>query len=165
MKPLQAIHAVVTLLLLAKVLAFGVLTLLGMIEVRLPEKAWVDGRRLGEPEVRPASDLAKIKARLVVVRGAKPNSEYPIYEGRNVLGRADQKPVDIDLDIQESPDRIWSSRQHAVIICEKTSLTIEDLNSTNGTFVNRSRVFPGQVQPLKANDVIQIGEVQLKVLQ
>jgi predicted component of type VI protein secretion system len=44
------------------------------------------------------------------------------------------------------------------------SLVIEDLNSSNGTYVNRSRVPPGKQQGLKANDIIQIGEVQLKVL-
>jgi predicted component of type VI protein secretion system len=100
----------------------------------------------------------------VVIRGAKLNTEYPIYEGQNVLGRADQKPVDIDLEIQKSPDRVWSSRQHAVITCENGSLFIEDLNSSNGTFVNHNRVQPGQKQPLRAKDVIQIGEVQLKVV-
>jgi predicted component of type VI protein secretion system len=101
---------------------------------------------------------------LVVIRGAKTGAEYPIFEGQKVIGRADQKPVEIDLQVQESPDRIWSSRQHAVIICENGSLVIEDLNSSNGTYVNRSRVPPGKKQELKANDVIQIGEVQLKVL-
>src|SRR5262245_7795486 len=51
------------------------------------------------------------KPRLVVLRGMKINSEYPLYEGLNFIGRADEKPVDIDLEDQESPDRIWSSRQ------------------------------------------------------
>ena len=54
--------------------------------------------------------------------------------------------MDIDLDDQEAADRIWSSRQHAVITFENGTLTIEDLNSLNGTFVNRTRVHPGQVR-------------------
>jgi hypothetical protein len=107
---------------------------------------------------------AGAQVRLLVLRGLKRNVEYPIYEGLNFLGRADEKPVDIDLEDQEPPDRIWSSRQHAVISLENGQLTIEDLNSSNGTFVNRQRIYPGQKQPLNVNDVIQIGTVQLKVI-
>lgn len=103
------------------------------------------------------------KPKLVVLRGQRVNVEYPLYEGDNYLGRADEKPVDIDLEDQEPPDRIWSSRQHALITFDGGLLTIEDLNSTNGTFVNRLRVHPGQKRPLQVNDVIQIGTVQLKV--
>jgi len=90
--------------------------------------------------------------------------EYPIYEGPNYVGRADEKPVDIDLEDQEPPDRVWSSRQHAVLIFEGGQLTIEDLNSSNGTFVNRARIYPGQPRSLSVNDVIQIGNVQMKVV-
>ena len=93
----------------------------------------------------------------------KINSEYPLYEGLNFIGRADEKPVDIDLEDQEPPDRIWSSRQHAVVSYEDGGLTIEDLNSSNGTFVNRSKIHPGVKCPLRMNDVIQIGTVQMKV--
>jgi hypothetical protein len=102
--------------------------------------------------------------RLLVLRGQKRNVEYPLYEGLNFVGRADEKPVDIDLEDQEPPDRIWCSRQHALISFEENRLAIEDLNSANGTFVNRARIYPGQTRPLNVNDVIQIGNVQLKVV-
>jgi hypothetical protein len=106
---------------------------------------------------------AGAQPKLVVLRGLKINTEFPLYEGHNFIGRADEKPVDIDLEDQEPPDRIWSSRQHAVITYEDGRLIIEDLNSANGTFVNRSRIHPGQKRPIKVNDIIQIGTVQLKV--
>jgi len=102
--------------------------------------------------------------RLVVLRGQKRNVEYMIYEGLNFVGRADEKPVDIDLEEQEPPDRIWCSRQHACISWEDNQLLIEDLNSANGTYVNRTRVYPGQKRPLAVNDIVQIGNVQMKVL-
>ncbi|MCI0443602.1 FHA domain-containing protein [bacterium] len=89
--------------------------------------------------------------------------EFQICEGRNFIGRADQKPVEVDIEDQEPPDRIWSSRQHALITCEKGTLVIEDLSSANGTYVNRDRVPPGQKRELKANDIVQIGTVQLQV--
>jgi pSer/pThr/pTyr-binding forkhead associated (FHA) protein len=107
---------------------------------------------------------AGAQPRLLVQRGLKRNVEYPIYEGQNFIGRADEKPVDIDLEDQEPPDRIWSSRQHAVIIFENGELTIEDLNSSNGTFVNRGKIYPGQPRPLTVGDVVQIGTVQLKLV-
>ena len=103
--------------------------------------------------------------KLVVIRGQKINLEFPIYADLNFIGRADDKPVDIDLEDQEPPDRVWCSRQHAVVHWDDAQgvLTIEDLNSANGTFVNRSRIHPGQKRQLYLNDVIQIGTVHMKV--
>ena len=54
--------------------------------------------------------------------------KYDIFEGLNFIGRADEKPVDIDLEDQEPPDRVWCSRQHACISFENSELAIEDLN-------------------------------------
>jgi pSer/pThr/pTyr-binding forkhead associated (FHA) protein len=106
---------------------------------------------------------ADAQPKLLVTRGLKQNLDYPIYAGQNFIGRADEKPVDVDLDDQEPPDRVWSSRQHALILFENGVMTIEDLNSANGTFVNRAKLAPGTKQTLKPDDVIQIGTVQLKV--
>ena len=107
---------------------------------------------------------AGAQPRLLVLRGQKRNVEYPVYEGLNFIGRADEKPVDIDLEDQEPPDRIWCSRQHACVSFENNELCLEDLNSANGTFVNRTRIYPGQKRSLAANDIIQIGNVQMKVV-
>jgi hypothetical protein len=107
---------------------------------------------------------AGAQPRLLVLRGQKRNVEYPIYEGLNFIGRADEKPVDIDLEDQEPPDRIWCSRQHACLNFENDELSVEDLNSANGTYVNRTRIYPGQKRQLAVNDIIQIGNVQMKVV-
>jgi hypothetical protein len=106
---------------------------------------------------------ADAQPKLVVIRGQKLNAEYPIYPDLNFIGRADEKPVDIDLEDQEPPDRVWCSRQHALITFEGGILTIEDLNSANGTYVNRNRVYPGQKRQLSVGDVVQIGNVQMKL--
>jgi hypothetical protein len=105
-----------------------------------------------------------IKPRLEVVRGEKLQVYFLILEGRNVLGRTVNTPVDIDLTGQEPIERVWSSRQHACIVFDGRTVILEDLNSLNGTFVNRQRLFPGQQRVLQANDVIQIGTVQLRLL-
>jgi pSer/pThr/pTyr-binding forkhead associated (FHA) protein len=120
-----------------------------------------------EAEAAPAGEgfawAADAQPKLTVTRGLKQNLDYTLYPGQNYIGRADEKPVDVDLDDQEPPDRVWSSRQHALILFENGALTLEDLNSANGTFVNRAKLPPGQKATLKPDDVIQIGTVQLKV--
>src|SRR5262249_28793070 len=125
-----------------------------------------DGPALPGVPIAP-EDLDRVPSgtqpKLIVLRGLKINAEYPLYEGHNFIGRFADKPVVIDLEDQEPPDRILSSRQHAVITFEDGRLVIEDLNSSNGTYVNRTRVHPGQQRPLKIGDVMQIGTVQLKV--
>ena len=114
----------------------------------------------------PTPSLAGAQPKLKVIRGLKIGVEFPIYPEYNYIGRADEKPVDIDLEDQEPPDRVWCSRQHSVIHFDEAAgiLTIEDLNSSNGTYVNRNKVYPGQKKQLAPNDVVQIGTVHLKVL-
>jgi pSer/pThr/pTyr-binding forkhead associated (FHA) protein len=107
---------------------------------------------------------AGARPRLVVLRGQHRNVEYPILPGHTFIGRADDELVDIDLEGQEPPDSVRCARQHAVIRTENGGLILEDLNSANGTYLNRHRIEPGQPNPLKVNDVIQIGHVQLKVV-
>ena len=103
--------------------------------------------------------------KLVVRRGLKIGVEFPIYAEYNYIGRADEKPVDVDLEDQEPPDRVWCSRQHAVIHFDEAAgnITVEDLNSSNGTYVNRNRVYPGQKKQLFINDTVQIGTVHLQL--
>jgi hypothetical protein len=160
MRPLQIVHVIFTACLVLGIVAFGLLVYVGKVEVCfLPEAS----TNAANPAPNGPISSGGAKARLVVVRGLKPGVEFPLFEGRNFIGRADQKPVEVDIEDQEPPDRIWSSRQHALITCDKGALVIEDLSSTNGTYVNRDRVRAGQKRELKPNDIIQIGTVQLQV--
>lgn len=99
---------------------------------------------------------------LVVLRGMRIAVEYPLYNGRNIVGRFSDKPVDIDLTAQEPVDQIWCSRNHAALVADGASVYVEDLNSLNGTWVNGQKVLPGQPRVLKPGDVVQIGTVQMK---
>ena len=104
------------------------------------------------------------RPKLIVLRGQNVGQEYPVYPGRNTVGRFADKPVDIDLNAQEAEGQIWSSRQHAAITFHKGVIVIEDLNSLNGTWLNGVRVHPGQQRLVKPGDVVQIGTVQLKLM-
>ena len=119
----------------------------------------------GIPEAAPAESLPEgARVKLTSQRAVKVGVDYPIYDGPNYIGRADELPVDIDLDDQEKPDQIWISKQHACVHMEAGQICVEDLNSSNGTYVNRVKLAPGTRQPIKAGDIVQIGTVHLKVV-
>jgi uncharacterized protein (DUF58 family) len=106
MKPLKMVHVVITALLLLGATVFGLLVLAGLVEVRFPPQASVNGlppeSRASKGQVKPAGS----KARLVVVRGLKPGVEFQLFEGRNYIGRADQQPVDVDIEASRPVNRI-----------------------------------------------------------
>jgi hypothetical protein len=93
--------------------------------------------------------------RLVVERasGHEPGSMYDISGGAT-LGRGD---VEIRLD-----DPFASSR-HARISREGHVIVIEDLGSTNGTFLNEEPLMGPQ--PLHSGDRIRIGDSEFSYLQ
>ena len=111
----------------------------------------------------PPGTRIVVKPKLEVIRGEKVGVSYTILEGKNLLGRTVNQPVDIDLTSQEPVERVWTSRQHTCIQFDGRIAMIEDMNSLNGTFVNRTRLFPGQQRVLQADDVIQIGTVQMRL--
>jgi hypothetical protein len=113
--------------------------------------------------VSPPPPPPTVVVKLRVVRGLRVGAEYPVYAGRNVIGRFADRPVDIDLTAIEPDGQVWSSRRHACLTLDKALLVVEDLNSLNGTWVNGARIRPGGALPLKAGDVIQIGVAQLRV--
>jgi diguanylate cyclase (GGDEF)-like protein len=81
--------------------------------------------------------------------------EYTLKTGKNTIGR---KPDNEIVIIDESASRI-----HAEIFCQGDLAVIYDLDSTNGTYVNRERL----VQPhvLTAQDQIRIGQHIASVVQ
>ena len=86
--------------------------------------------------------------RLVVRRGPQPNQSYEITGDITTLGR------DIGNDIVIN-DR-ETSRQHLRVLLSSGVVSIEDLGSTNGTFVNGKRV--SGVTALNSGDMIGLGE-------
>jgi pSer/pThr/pTyr-binding forkhead associated (FHA) protein len=59
-------------------------------------------------------------------------------------------------------DDVTVSRHHARIVIEPEAYVIEDLNSLNGTYVNRKRIEHHQ---LFDGDELQIGKFKLDFLQ
>lgn len=53
------------------------------------------------------------------------------------------------------------SRKHARIVVYGNQVMFEDLNSTNGSFVNKVKVQPGQPVPLSDGAEVRLGKVVL----
>jgi len=80
-----------------------------------------------------------------------------------VIGRrSPQRPVDLDLGPYDPNGYV--SRQHARLARGPTGLTITDLRSSNGTFLNGSRLPEGVPFHLEHGDIIRMGQVELKLV-
>ena len=80
-----------------------------------------------------------------------------------VIGRQDPERgvyPDIDLSAQGSVASSVS-RQHARLFVQDNQVFVEDLNSTNSTFLNRLRLQPGQRYLLNQGDELRLGGVIL----
>ncbi len=55
------------------------------------------------------------------------------------------------------------SRKHAVIHHAGTNYTVEDMGSTNGTFINRKRIQPHAPEAIKPGDEVRFGKLALSV--
>jgi FHA domain len=116
-------------------------------------------------EAAPAA-APTFKAKLTVVRGGRKGQEFPLEGGNNLVGRWDPETgsfPEVDLDADDPEAKI--SRKHALIRLDGEKITIEDIGSLNGTYVNRQpRLQPGSPVELKSGDEIIIGKTFLKVV-
>ena len=55
------------------------------------------------------------------------------------------------------------SRRHAVIRRSGDTVMIEDMGSTNGTYVNRKRIQPNVPQRIQAGDEVRFGKLALSL--
>ena len=123
------------------------------------------------PESAPSAPTAAaagapFKAKLSVVRGGRKGQEFPLEDGNNLVGRWDPETgsfPEVDLDADDPEAKI--SRKHALIRIDGAKITIEDIGSLNGTYVNRQpRLSPGSPAELKSGDEVIIGKTFLKLV-
>jgi hypothetical protein len=139
-----------------------------MSESSLPEKQ--DTSEAKEPPRRYAISQGSIAlmegahARLVIERGRSAGKQFPLSEDESQIGRWDADGgifPDVDLDADDPEAKV--SRRHARIVRRNGQYLIEDLGSTNGTFINRGRrLLPGDRQPLRDGDEIIVGKTFLR---
>ena len=105
-----------------------------------------------------------VTAKLVIGRGGRIGKEFPITSVETLVGRWDADSgifPDVDLDQDDPEAKV--SRRHARIVNQSGQYYVEDLGSTNGTFVNRGRrLLPGHRHILQNGDEIIVGKTFLK---
>jgi pSer/pThr/pTyr-binding forkhead associated (FHA) protein len=92
-------------------------------------------------------------AKLVLSLDGVVIKEVQLTKDKTTLGRRPYNDIVID--------NLAVSGEHAVLQMIGTEVYIEDLNSTNGTYINGKAV---KKQQLRANDVVEVGKYKIKFL-
>jgi hypothetical protein len=146
------------------VLKIAFLVLLYLFIWRIVASASKDVRTPQESMIISPSDasglrraVAAPRGRLVVVDSPAldEGDELTIDSAPLTLGRGGQNTVALDGDE-------FASARHARVEARADGLWVEDLGSTNGTFVNGARVTtPRRLEP---GDVLRVGQTDLRVV-
>jgi len=128
-----------------------------------PARTSVSGRSAAAREF-PADGVSAPHAKLVIHRGRSVGKEFLLNDDESHIGRWDADGgifPDVDLDADDPEAKV--SRRHARISRRGEQYFIEDLGSTNGTFVNRGRrLLPGDRQLLRDGDEVIVGKTFLR---
>jgi hypothetical protein len=106
----------------------------------------------------------KAHSKLVIERGKSVGKQFMLNGAESQIGRWDADGgifPDVDLDSDDPEAKV--SRRHARISLVDGKHFLEDLGSTNGTFVNRGkRLAAGKRQILNDGDEIIVGKTFLR---
>src|SRR5262245_42023015 len=94
-----------------------------------------------------------VQVNLKVMVGGNAGKEIPVPVERFLIGRSDE------CHLRPKSDAI--SRNHCAILVREDDVSIRDLNSRNGTYVNDEKVTGDCV--LKKGDKIRIGKLEFEV--
>jgi FHA domain len=114
-----------------------------------PEPAYEDatGLHVASSGLGGASDLAAPRLRVETAAGLRAGAAYDLSEGA-LLGRGDQA----DIRLEDA----FASSSHARLLPQGDVMVLEDLGSTNGTYLNGQPL--SGPQPLHVGDRIKIGD-------
>lgn len=79
-------------------------------------------------------------------------AHWVLHEGENLVGRAETS-VRCDVPIAHGT----TSTRHATLRCRDGMISVADMQSTNGTYVNGRRLGPGEEVPVQEGDKIRFG--------
>jgi HD-GYP domain-containing protein (c-di-GMP phosphodiesterase class II) len=94
--------------------------------------------------------------RLIRLRGINGDIEGKVWESDNILRTGRLATLEIVLDDSSV------SRRHAEVRSTTGGWRVRDLGSTNGTYLNGTRLGPGE-WPVRAHDIIRCGNITLVV--
>jgi general secretion pathway protein A len=128
------------------------------LDAAIAELQWTEfaagTNRMRAPHIEtmqpPHAEAAHTVARILLASEGRTVMERELKPGRMVIGRT----PDNDLQI----DSKFISRHHCQIVTQADSCLIEDLNSTNGIYVQSRRV---RRYNLNDGDVVQVGQHEI----
>ena len=122
-------------------------------DMRLPQESFI--LRPGGALTGGAIGQAIQSGRLVVTHSAvvEEGAEFSLDSSAVTIGRAEQNDVVIDGDE-------FASARHARVEPRRDGVWVQDLGSTNGTFVNGVRI--DRPRKLVNGDVVRAGETELR---
>jgi pSer/pThr/pTyr-binding forkhead associated (FHA) protein len=145
-------------------LKFGFLAVLYLFLIWVARSALKDLGRGAEPAAAgpvqppgaqraPAQSSRSVDAQLVVVaaKGYEPGTSWNV-DGGVTMGRSEGAEIRVD-------DQFASS-SHARLFRRGDSMWVEDMGSTNGTYLNGRQI--SAAEPLKRGDVIRIGDSEYR---
>ena len=117
-----------------------------------PGASQPDGRQ-AEPRPTPIPRRDTGPRRLVVTEGPLRGTTLPLAQSAILIGRAPSCTLVLDDD--------YSSSRHARVYPEAGQWLVEDLGSTNGTYVDRQRV--DGPTPVRPGSQIRVGQSTLEL--
>ncbi len=110
----------------------------------------------------PAPVLEFIPGRFVI---QSLNISIPIPSGKQIVVIGREDPVsgvfpDIDLDLHGGHEA-GVGRRHAQLVLQGGQVLLEDLDSVNGTVVNKVKLLPHKPQPVQHGDEVRFGKMLL----
>ena len=169
MKELTAaafIFATQNLTAVLRVLQWGVIALIFVFFLRVIRAVWVEVSPAPFRKTRSERRQEKIAARPAPTEPKRKQLFLRVLEPEAHQGETFD--LDDELTIGRSPgcgvptpDDIYASTVHARLFRQKDQLWVEDLGSTNGTYVNSERI--SQAQRLGKGDVLQAGSTVFEV--
>jgi len=123
-----------------------------------------EGKNKSSSDDAGDSKSTTIHANLVIEKGNSIGTEFALSASESNIGRWDADNgifPDVDLDSYDPEAKV--SRKHARISFRNGDYFLEDLGSTNGTFVNRGRrLIPGNPHKINEGDEIIVGKTFLR---
>lgn len=143
--------------------AFVLITVLVLRrDLKMPADATAAGRSSRSPRSpkpakaprAPRGRASKVKgSKLVVIEGPLLGTVIPLGETQITIGRAPDSTLIIDDD--------YASSRHARVYPAEGAWIVEDLGSTNGTWIDRARITSPTVLPVGAP--LRVGRTTLQI--
>lgn len=110
----------------------------------------------GETLRREIQRAREQEACLIIIRGKPQGNRFFLTQDEMIIGRDPTVEIPLaDMSI---------SRRHAQIKRQNKTVTVMDLGSSNGTYVNDRKITPNQPTVLSKEDMVKLGNFILKFL-